>query len=225
MEECIYVILLEAPAGLEDEFNHIYDTDHLQHMSRIPGVRDCVRYKLEWSDNADMLRYLALYHMDDPELPRSAVWQEHASRGRWLIDMRPIVTSRRNGVFRQITRLESTLPENKSKPVYTGDYVYFLQQAVPSALEERFNYLYDNDHVPHMLRTPGVRGCTRFKLIYSDSGDVPDYLAIYEIDQPDLPRSPVWKQQATLGTWQIEMRPNFTARRNGVYRFIAKAPT
>ena len=60
--------------------------------------------------------------------------------------------------------------------------------------------------------------------MYSDSGDVPNYLAIYEIDEPGLPRSPVWKQQTSLGAWPTEMRPNFTARRNGVYRFIAKAP-
>lgn len=224
MDEYIYMIQIEAPAGLEDEFNHIYDTDHMQHMSQIPGVRDCIRYKLEWSDNADMIRYLAIYHMNDPELPRSAVWKEHAGRGRWPTDMRPHVKTRRNGVYRQIVRLDSTSAENKAKPAYTGDYIYFLQQSVPQALEERFNDLYDNDHVPHMLQTPGVRGCTRFKLMYSESGDVPDYLAIYDIDEPGLPRSPAWKQQTSLGAWPTEMRPNFTARRNAVYRFLTKAP-
>jgi hypothetical protein len=32
------------------------------------------------------------------------------------------------------------------------------------------------------------------------------------------PRSPDWKQQTNKGAWQTEMRPNFMARRNGVYR-------
>lgn len=224
VNEYIFLVLLGVPAELEDKFNHIYDTDHMQHMSQIPGVRCCIRYKLDWSDNTDMIPYLALYHMNDPELPHSPAWKEHAARGRWATDMRPHLTARRNGAFEQIARLESTLPENAARPPCSGEYIYFLQQSVPTALESQFNHLYDTDHVPHMLQTPGVRTCTRFKLLYSDSGDVPDYLAIYDIDEPGLPRSPAWKHQTNLGAWPTEMRPRFTARRNGVFRRTAQAP-
>jgi hypothetical protein len=223
MDEYIFIILLDVPAELEANFNTIYDTDHMPHMVQIPGVRGCTRYKLEWSDNADMPAYLALYNINDPELPRSAAWKKHASRGRWATQMRPHMTARRNGVFRLICRIESTLPWNKAKPANAGEYIYFLQQSVPAELESKFNRLYDNDHIPYMLQTPGVRGCTRFRLLYSESGDAPDYLAIYEIDAPGLPRSPKWKRQTNLGAWPTEMRPHFTARRNGVFHRFAQA--
>src|SRR5262245_4275156 len=97
-----FVLQLSIPAELEDKFNTIYDTDHLTHMIRIPGVTSCTRFKLEWSDTADMLEYLAIYEIDDPELPRSDIWKKHAAMGRWATDMRPHVTLRRSGVYRQI---------------------------------------------------------------------------------------------------------------------------
>ena len=64
MSQHIFFILLGIPARIEGRFNTVYDTDHLPYMVQIPGVRDCTRYKLEWSDNADMFAYLALYHID-----------------------------------------------------------------------------------------------------------------------------------------------------------------
>ena len=84
MTEHIFCVLLSIPNEHETLFNEIYDTDHLPIMVTIPGVRDATRYKLQWSDNADMQTYLALYRLDDPELPRSETWAKHAGMGRCL---------------------------------------------------------------------------------------------------------------------------------------------
>lgn len=213
MSQHIFFILLGIPAEFEAKFNTVYDTDHLRYMVQIPGVRDCTRYKLEWSDNADMLAYLALYHIDDSELPRSNTWKKHGAMGQWSTEIRPHVTARRNGVYRQLFHAGSAAPDSTD-----SDYIYFLQQSVPADLDAKFNELYNTGHIPLMLQTPGAKSCTRYKLQYSDTGDVPDYLAIYAIDAAGTPRSPEWKKQTNLGAWPTQMRPNFTARRNGVYR-------
>jgi hypothetical protein len=97
-----FVLQLSVPAALEARFNELYDTDHLAHMIRIPGVKGCSRFKLEWSDGGGMLEYLAIYDIDDPELPRSDIWKKHAAMGRWPTDMRPHITERKSGVYRQI---------------------------------------------------------------------------------------------------------------------------
>lgn len=213
MSDYIFFILLGVPATIEARFNTVYDTDHLPHMVRIPGVRDCTRYKLEWSDNADMLAYLALYHIDDPELPRSDTWKKHAAMGQWPTEIRPHVTARQNGVYRKLFHTGSPAPDSTD-----SDYIYFLQQSIPTDLDTKFNELYDNDHIPLMLQARDAKSCTRYKLQYSDSGGVPDYLAVYAIAKSDTPRSAEWKRQTNLGAWPMQMRPNFTARRNGVYR-------
>jgi len=215
MNEFIFFILLSIPAEHDAKFNEIYDTDHLPCMVGIPGVRDAARYKLEWSDNDDMQTYLALYRLDDPELPRSETWAKHAAMGRWPVEIRHLATHRSNGTLRQIHHADAG--GATSSDSLDSDYIYFLQQSVPTELDSKFNHLYATDHIPLMLQAPGVKSCTRYKTLYSITGNAPDYLAIYAINEADVPRSPQWKQQTNKGAWPTQMRPNFTARRNGVY--------
>jgi hypothetical protein len=222
MSDHVFAVLLEVPPAHEATFNTIYDTDHLLHMIEVPGVRNCARYRLDWSDNAaEMPKYLALYEIDGPEVPRSAAWKQQSAKGAWPTEMRPHVTVRRNGVFSHISYAAAGGGKVRgAKGLTQADNIYFLLQAIPAALDATFNRLYDGDHIPLMLQAPGAQACTRFKLAWSESGDVPDYLAIYEIDNTDVPRSLAWKQQTNLGAWPTQMRPNFTARRNGAFHRI-----
>ena len=222
MSQYIFFILLDIPAEHEAEFNTVYDTDHLPHMLQVPGVNDCTRYKLEWSDNPDMIRYLGIYHIDDPDLPRSEAWKKQGTLGRWPKDIRQHVTARRNGALRQIFHTEAaSFSSGPHKDATNSDYIYFLQQSIPAEYDAKFNELYNGDHIPLMMQAPGAKACTRYKLEYSDTGDTPDYLAIYAIDKADTPRSPEWKKQTSLGAWPTQIRPHFTARRNGVYRRVS----
>lgn len=222
MDKYIFFILLNIPAEHEADFNHVYDNDHLVHMLTTPGVRDCIRYKLQWSDNPDMIRYLGIYHIDDPALPRSDAWKKQSTFGRWPKDIRDKVTARRNGAYRQIFHTEAAgYDSGADKDATMSEFIYFLQQSVPKEIEPKFNELYSGDHIPLMMQAPGVKACTRYKLEYSDTGDVPDYLAVYAIDNADRPRSPEWKAQTNKGAWPTEIRPHFTARRNGVYQRIS----
>jgi len=218
MNDFIFFILLSIPTEHEALFNEVYDTDHLPCMVSIPGVRDATRFKLEWSDNADMQTYLALYHLDDPELPRSQAWAKHGTMGRWPTEVRHLATQRANSALKLISHADAPSSGKKTADAIDSDYIYFLQQSVPPALEACFNTLYDTDHIPLMLQAPGVKSATRYKKLYAVAGESPDYLAIYAIATSDVPRSPGWKQQTNKGAWPTEMRPNFTARRNGVYR-------
>lgn len=222
MSQYIFFILLDIPAEHEADFNTVYDTDHLPHMLKTPGVRDCIRYKLEWSDNPDMIRYLGIYHIDDPSLPRSDAWKKQSTFGRWPKDIRDKVTARRNGTYKQIFHTEApSFDSGQHQDSTMSEFIYFLQQSVPAEIEPKFNELYGGDHIPLMMQAPGVKACTRYKLEYSDTGDVPDYLAVYAIDNAERPRTPEWKVQTNKGAWPAQIRPHFTARRNGVYHRIS----
>lgn len=216
----IFFVLMSIPAEHEARFNEIYDTDHLPIMVSIPGVKDAARYRLEWSDNADMQRYLCMYHLDDPELPRADVWAKHAAMGLWPVEMRDRATQRSNAAMRQIFHIDGPAG-GKAQDSFDNDFIYFLQQSIPAEFDEKFNHLYNTDHIPLMLQANGVKSCTRYKSLYSPSKDAPDYLAIYAVNGMDIPRAPEWKGQTQKGAWPTQIRPHFTARRNGVYRRIS----
>lgn len=96
-------------------------------------------------------------------------------------------------------------------------FVYIAQLAIPAAIERRFTELYDTEHVPALMAVPGVRSCSRFKLVWSDTQDMPEYLAIYEVDAADVPKSQEWRQASASGDWPKEIRPHMTVRRHGMF--------
>ena len=55
----IYLVQMDIPDELEEEFNRIYDTQHLPNIIKVPGVNACTRYKLESADVEGVARYAA----------------------------------------------------------------------------------------------------------------------------------------------------------------------
>ena len=99
-----------------------------------------------------------------------------------------------------------------------ADYIYMVQLEIPDEHEDEFNRIYDTQHIPYLLTVPGVQGCARYRLESSGAEGVARYVAIYEIDSPDLPESPAWKEQSDKGDWVTQIRPHVTSRIRSVYR-------
>lgn len=99
-------------------------------------------------------------------------------------------------------------------------YVYLAHISIPAELESAFNTLYDEGYVPNLLKVPGVRTCRRLKLEWSDS-EMPEYLALYEVDDPDVPKSDAWKQASVACGWAQTIRPHMTVRRHGLFRELS----
>ena len=100
-------------------------------------------------------------------------------------------------------------------------YVYIAQLSIPQAIEQRFTELYDAEHIPALMAVPGVRRCARFKLVWADSDTMPEYLAIYDVDTPDVPKSPQWREASSRGDWVTEIRPHMQVRRHGLFERMA----
>jgi hypothetical protein len=100
-------------------------------------------------------------------------------------------------------------------------FVYVVQMDIPSALEAEFNRIYDEEHVPTILKVPGVRSCARYRLSHSTVTDMPRYLAIYEVDDAAVIDSPAWVDASDLGEWKPKIRPHTTNRRHSVFERIA----
>jgi len=120
------------------------------------------------------------------------------------------------GPVRLISR--SSNPEQGGTQV---PYVYVVQMDIPQHLEAEFNRIYDEDHVPTILKVPGVRSCTRYRLEHSTIPTMPRYLAVYEVDRAEIINSSAWQEASDLGEWKPKIRPHTTNRQHSVFRKIA----
>jgi hypothetical protein len=109
-------------------------------------------------------------------------------------------------------------------------YVFIVSMDVAPEKEALFNEVYDREHVPYLLKVPGVRGVTRLKTEPASvaiggeqkpvTGDgAPTYTAIYEIDSPEVLTSAAWAEAVEKGRWPKEIRP-FTRNRHHVVRKV-----
>lgn len=97
-------------------------------------------------------------------------------------------------------------------------YLYVVRMDVEPAKEELFNKLYNKEHIPALLKAPGVLGATRYET--SEKG-MPKYLAIYEVEGPDVPNSDGWKKASNSGEWPHKIRPYCTNRSHAMYKQIS----
>ena len=102
-----------------------------------------------------------------------------------------------------------------------AEYFYMVQMDVPAALEDDFNRIYDTQHIPNILKAPGVQSCTRYRLESSDVAGVATYAAVYEIDSPDVPQSDGWKAESEKGDWPTQIRPHTTNRSHHIFKRIS----
>jgi hypothetical protein len=107
-------------------------------------------------------------------------------------------------------------------------YVFVASMDVDPAHEALFNEVYDTEHVPNLLKVPGVHAVTRIKgepFAFSIGGEVkqiahdaPRHSAIYEIDGPEVLVSPEWAKAVEAGRWPGQVRPHTRNRRHALYR-------
>lgn len=110
----------------------------------------------------------------------------------------------------------------------SSNYLFVASMDVDADQEALFNEAYDTEHIPNLLKVPGVRGVTRMAgepFAMSIAGaekqvahDGPRYSAIYEIDGPHVLISPAWAKAVEDGRWPTEVRPFTHNRRHALYK-------
>ncbi|MBV9247663.1 MAG: hypothetical protein JO227_00245 [Acetobacteraceae bacterium] len=100
-------------------------------------------------------------------------------------------------------------------------YIYLVQMDIPAEHEAEFNRVYDTEHVPELLKVPGVRACTRYVLERTNKEGMARYLALYELDSPAVIDSPAWTAAGEKGDWAPKIRPHTTNRSHTVMRCVS----
>lgn len=102
MADYLYLVQMDVPANLEEDFNRIYDTQHVPNILKAAGVHSCTRYRLESTDLPGLARYAALYEIDSPDVPQTEAWKAESDKGDWPGKIRPHTTNRSHHVFKKI---------------------------------------------------------------------------------------------------------------------------
>jgi hypothetical protein len=82
----LLVASMNVDPAAEPEFNEWYNAEHLPQLGAVPGVLSARRFRSSATDRERT--YLALYHMTDPTVSRSAAWQK-AANTPWTERIRP----------------------------------------------------------------------------------------------------------------------------------------
>jgi hypothetical protein len=107
-------------------------------------------------------------------------------------------------------------------------YLFVASMDVDPEKEALFHEVYDTEHIPNLLKVPGVHAVTRLEsepFAMSIGGEErrvasegPRHTAIYEIDGPQVLTSPEWAKAVEAGRWPKEVRPFTRNRRHALYR-------
>lgn len=110
-------------------------------------------------------------------------------------------------------------------------YLFVASMDVDPDKEALFHEVYDTEHVPNLLKVPGVQAVSRVEgepFTLSIGGqerrvahDGPRHSALYEIDGPDVLVSREWAAAVELGRWPTEVRPFTRNRRHALYKLRA----
>ena len=107
-------------------------------------------------------------------------------------------------------------------------YLLIASMDVEPEKEDLFNEVYDTEHIPGILKVPGVISVERYKsqsmkmhfggkLQDMDVSAEPMYTAIYEIDGPEVLTTEEWGAAVEAGRWPDEVRP-YTSNRQFALR-------
>jgi hypothetical protein len=108
-------------------------------------------------------------------------------------------------------------------------YLFVAAMDVEPQKEALFNEVYDTEHVPSLVKVPGLIAVARFKreplrmsiggeLKTIDLQDEPRYTALYEVEGPDVMTSPAWAKAVEEGRWPAQVRPYTKNRKHTLWR-------
>ena len=86
---------------------------------------------------------------------------------------------------------------------------------VAPEMEEELNRWYNEEHIPNLLRVPGVIWAKRGV----NTGKGPKYIAVYEHENADVRQSDAYREAAET-EWTHKMIPHFLKLEREVYEIL-----
>ena len=123
------------------------------------------------------------------------------------------------------------MKKGKRMPI-TGKWIFTAATDVDPDKEALFNEVYDQEHIPHLSKVPGVISMTRVKLDSLritmggetktvDPQGKPRYACIDELESPDVLTSAAWAKAVDAGRWPTHVRPYTRNRQHTLHKVMS----
>lgn len=195
MAKGLLLVAFDSTNAQQDEFNDWYDLEHVPERQRVPGFGTCER----WVSVANPKHAVASYELDS-----LAVLQSEPYRAIAYENLSPW-SKRMTRIAQRLLRFdgEQTLPGDQAGPIGAGGLLVNAMNVDP-AHEAEFNEWYDHEHIPLLSKVPGTLCARRFR----DPKGTHRYLALYHLQNAEVPTTDAWKQAANT-PWTDRLRPHF----------------
>jgi hypothetical protein len=208
MGKNLLAVWMQPTAANEAEFNHWYDDEHVPERMALPGFLAARRYV----NLREGPKYIALYELADAGALTSDGYQKVRKEPTPLT--RKVTGEVTTNVRNEYELIKSVGPDS----LEPAPFLYMVMLETDAAHDTELNQWYDTEHLAALAGVPGVRGARRYRSHHA----VPRYLAVYELDSPDIPESDAWHKAADTA-WTLKMRPLFQNRQSHMGQLIRSA--
>ncbi len=194
----LLLALIDIDPAHEADFNRVYDTEHIPERLSVSGFNSARRFHaVEGSPT-----YQAIYDLDSPSVLQTPAYKEVSGRdNEWKRLVHPHIRQTIRCVCSQIFPAPAETPP---APEHVGAAL-FVGLQVLAEQDEEFNAWYNTEHIPYLSAVPGVLRARRYAPVDGSK----QYVAIYELANPDVPSSEAWSK-ASNTPWSAWMRRYYT---------------
>jgi hypothetical protein len=100
-------------------------------------------------------------------------------------------------------------------------YLYLVRMDIAHDHEAGVNRMYEQEHLPPILKVPGVRRITRYR---QPAPTFPRYMTAVEVDSPAVIESAAWRTAVDLDRWPRDGRPHTLNRHAAMYTWVGSGP-
>jgi len=188
----LLVVWTDIAPEAEAEFNEWYNREHIPQLLGVKGFLSGKRYQAV--DGKP--KYVAIYELEDENvLKGDAFRQLRESPTQWTRKMMPLFRNTQRGVFKKIFSYGE-------RPVKDAEFALTVRLNTPPEQENAFTAWYNEDHIPALVGVPGVYCARRYVAVEGD----PKFLALYEMSDGGIPKTPEWDQARMYGR-TAQIRP------------------
>jgi hypothetical protein len=192
-DQYVWIERMDVAHDRDAFFNDVYARRVLPELLQVPGVKRGMRYQNSVPTDP---RYLNIFDIGTPDVVDGSHWTMALGRAGWREDVLPIAMNRHRALYCWVG--------GNRELTYSAQYLFCVMLDVEAQAERLLNVLYDEEHIPLLLKVSGVINAVRYK---TEAVGHPSYLAIYEMERPDVQKSDAWTVASDSGRWKLEVRP------------------
>lgn len=207
-DQGMLLVMIDVKPEHEAELHRWYDEEHFPERMVCEGILNG-RWMIATEGDP---KYLAYYDLETPAVLQAPAYQKISARMPWTAEVSRHFTRSMRNVYVEIR------PEVGNGPRKTGTGLLLVAIDVAPEHEAELHRWYDEEHVRERMAIPGFLRVRRFQAL--EGG--PKFLALYDIESPEVLETPEYKYWSGPGTTDFtkRIRQHFNPIIRNVYRQI-----